>query len=67
MNIFFWGEVPEPNFVPALGCPRFSVQRRQPQAGDVEQGNAVQPQSPGLRFLGFQVLGFARVFEVFFF
>ena len=37
------------------GCPRFSGQRRRPQAGDVDQKNVVQPQVWGL---GFQGLGF---------
>ena len=32
------------------GCPRFSVQCRRPQAGDIEQANVVQPQSRGSGF-----------------
>ena len=47
--------------MPALGCPRFSVQRRQQQASDIEQENVVQPQSRGLGFLTSRVQGYNGV------
>ena len=38
------------NFVLALGCPRFCVQRRRPRASDLELVNAGQPPSQGSGF-----------------
>ena len=37
-------------FCPPWGCPGFCVERRPPQAGDVERKNLVQPQSGDLDF-----------------